>query len=580
MYGWIFTLNKDMEKIKLVKQETLWSINADTYSCFYNPLRKFEKDKIFYHSEDYFILVDGVIFNKQKLIQEAGGMDWLSTIINMYEEEGETFYDAFRGTFNGIVYDKKKEQIIAFTNHIGERTVFYYKEEDTIIIASNFNYIYNFLLENKFTYSLCTNAFESMLTFGYMLDESTYIAEIKRLFPGHFIKIKENALQVKQYFEFDSSKEIEIDENGAIELIDEYFRNAVKLEFDKDQEYGYQSLVDLSGGMDSRMVAFVSKEMGYDNVLNISYSQIGSYEKKITEQVELLLNHDYIHKALDSASFLYEVDEIVKQNYGLGYFAGITGGKQLLETLNMNAIGIEHTGLLGDVYYGSFSSKVYHEKAYFDKEFRVSQLLEINLSKTVLDRYKNHEMFCFYTRGLLGGLGTHLIRQNYTETFSPFEDVDFLTLSHKLPLALRVDGHIFRKWAIKKYPITGEILYASTMCRIDESDLKIKLKSKLRSFITIHIRKFLYSMGLVDKKNSKKSMNPFEYWYETNPDLRKFIFNYYRENIHLINKYPNIGDRLKTIQEKGNTIDKMIMMTVISVLKQYFNAGTSVPIKE
>lgn len=42
-----------------------------------------------------------------------------------------------------------------------------------------------------------------------------------------------------------------------IDMLDEKFRAVVKLEFDKDIEYGYKYLVDLSGGLDSRMTSWV-----------------------------------------------------------------------------------------------------------------------------------------------------------------------------------------------------------------------------------------------------------------------------------------------------------------------------------
>lgn len=43
---------------------------------------------------------------------------------------------------------------------------------------------------------------------------------------------------------------------------------------------------------------------------------------------------------------------------------------------------------------------------------------------------------------------------------------------------------------------------------------------------------------------------------------------YYEENIDYVED-EEINEYLKTIQKKGNVLDKMVMMTVLSIYKQY-----------
>lgn len=67
--------------------------------------------------------------------------------------------------------------------------------------------------------------------------------------------MKDGSKEITQYYSLDNSHvKQDMTAEDAVELIDRYFRQAVKREFDKDKEYGYEHLVDLSGGLDSRMV--------------------------------------------------------------------------------------------------------------------------------------------------------------------------------------------------------------------------------------------------------------------------------------------------------------------------------------
>ena len=64
-------------------------------------------------------------------------------------------------------------------------------------------------------------------------------------------------------------------------------------------------------------------------------------------------------------------------------------------------------------------------------------------------------------------------------------------------------------------------------------------------------------------------MNPLEYWYNTNNDLKTFQDTYFKENIDRI---PNKG--LKSDCQKlynlGNAIEKNQVLTLLSALKLNF----------
>lgn len=552
-------------KDKIVNAENI----GNTEYCFlYDRGNKFLNDKIVLNTEYYFIILDGVIFNKAELMEQFHEKNWESLVLTLFQKYGMQGIDKLRGSFNGIIIEKKEEKITAFVDQLGERPIFYYNGEDEVIIASNFNKIIDILKREKIQYTPDKEAIKQLLYFGYMVDNRTCIEQIRRIFPGDYLQGENSKLEEKVYFRFENHNTIDLSSDELIERIDEIFVKALKQELDKDIEYGYKSLMDISGGMDARTVCFAAKKLGYENITNICYSQMNAYERNIAEDMIRYLGNDYLFKSLDNVSFLYSIDEIVKENYGLSYFIGITGGRDFLKVLNPNEFGIEHTGILGDVYEGSFNSKPIYEKPYINPKYRFSQLLDIDLDMSFMERYDDNELFKFYTRGVLAGTSTHLIRQNYFETYSPFENIDFLKLMFSIPLEQRIDGRIYMKWVNKKYPEAMKFTYSGTMCKPNSG----VIVRKLRTLWNIILAKFIIplhkTIAFDSEWNYKGTMNPMEYWYEKDNHVREFVELYYQKTIDFV-KNQEIKCHLENIYREGNAKDKMNMLTVLSIYKQY-----------
>ena len=73
-------------------------------------------------------------------------------------------------------------------------------------------------------------------------------------------------------------------------------------------EYGYNHICSLSGGLDSRMTAIVAHEMGYDQQLNITFSQSDYLDETIAKQIASDYGHNWMFKSLDNGIFLFDID--------------------------------------------------------------------------------------------------------------------------------------------------------------------------------------------------------------------------------------------------------------------------------
>lgn len=530
----------------------LANINGELFTIE-NFNNRFTRDKISYENDRYLIISDGVILNKNELIQDKKE---LSQLILDYLEKGEhTFFKNFIGPFNGAYLDKRNDIILAWGNQTGDSAIFYYFDENRNLIVSNdFNMIYNEVHNKGLCCEFNDEAGFHILSFGYIADDSTFIKKIRRLQAGKYLRYHNGSISVKEYHRFNKDN---IDENitmkDAVETVDRYFRLAVKRCFDKDLEYGYKAhLSDLSGGLDSRMTTWVAHEMGYKNIVNLHYSQSMSLEYKYCSEIAKQLGHELYIKNLDDASFILDIEEMVYRNYGMSYYAAITGGNQMLKSLNFDRFGLEHTGQLGGLLGGAYINTRSAENI-DEKSIKYSQRIPFSIDTS---SYSCHELMALYVRGFNGILASHYLRKDYTYAVSPFLDPDFIQVYLGIPESMRAGHKLYLKWIATKYP----------------DALKFKSTRNKFSFIKRCIRKthaILTNTGLMKPYADYANMNPFDYWYKTNGTVYSFINSYYHNNISILKDFPDLLARTKQMFDDGNTIEKLMALTVIAAKKLY-----------
>ncbi len=126
-------------------------LNED-YFVSYDFGSKFIEDKICVNNDNFIIVLDGVIFNCAELKQKYSS-DWDVTIEKMYLEYGDTFFNEFRGSFCGVLYNKKTKKWIIYSDHIGSKHVYYAVFNDYVVISSNIAKLYDFFKINNIQYS-------------------------------------------------------------------------------------------------------------------------------------------------------------------------------------------------------------------------------------------------------------------------------------------------------------------------------------------------------------------------------------------------------------------------------------------
>lgn len=552
---------------------------VDGYVVKRATLNKFVQDKTLHQDGHCLYVLEGVVLNKCSLYAEYQVHSIEDLLAAMYREAGECFFEQFRGSFSGAVYDKEKRAWIVFTNHYGDNIVYYYHQGKRLVLGSQMNYLLDALQANGCVYHLDERAVHAMLTYGFMSDDFTYAREIKRLLPGHYMKITEDGVSVKQYYRIrQDAYDLKGKAEGEIvEEMDRLFREAVRLEYEKDREYGYRHLTQLSGGLDSRMNLWVAQDMGYEDILCMTFAQSGCTDELVAKEIAAYLGRELLVWPLDNARHMMKVDEYVAMNYGTAIYSGIGAEGEILHTMNMERFGLVHTGQMGDVIAGCFLKDAAEWSDMSVGGVYSHRIIDAN-EKISEIKFGNREEYLLFIRGYMGCLSSHLYTRNYTEVASPFLNIEFYEYCLSIPLDLRIDHRIYKKWILRKYPKAADFIWEKLGRKITEKEKKNYAR---RLWAAVKNPKlFLWKLGFhVDLgEGTFTGMNPMDLWWEENAILRKYVEGYYAREIERGILSEEARKDLELLYQEGTLSEKAQVLTVLGAVRYYFSrdkdAGT------
>jgi len=587
MPGFILYIGKEgfTFPVETRKKLVVNRVDGVNYSLERRTVNKFMGDRLFLDDQDAVIVVEGVVLNNRQLVAKYAADDWGHCVKLMYLRNGESFFNEFRGSFSGAFYDKRKDKWLIYTDHIGDKQVFYTKTPDGYLFGSEIGFLVETRKKNGLPVSIDETGCYMSLTHGFCIDDKTLVKEVHKLIAGHYYRLSPEGFSICHYHQFDNTPDQQLTEKEVIEGIDRLFRNAIRLQFEKDRDYGYRHLACLSGGLDSRMTVWVAHQMGYTDQLNITFSQSGYLDFSVAQQIAIDLHHDWLFKPLDGGDCIDMIDDITPITYGSANFFGLAHGKSMEDLINYDPFGIIHTGQIGDSIIGTF-----FKKNEFNPEYKLGQsaysveLIERLSDYQIQEDYKNEEIFCLYTRAFTGADQGLLTFQENSESCSPFIDVDFLEYCYKIPLKLRYGHKIYFDWILQKYPGAAEYVWEHTGEKIKPFENKeLKYTQVMGKRIPIPGNpefpgwlkgSILRRLGLRKKGQkpktivlaNKNNMNPVDYWYQTNPRLKEFMDHYWEDNQNWIPE-GQIKDDMTHLYNDCVLFDKFQCLSVLSAMK-------------
>lgn len=521
---------------------------------------KFNEDKLFVKLNEYIIVLDGVILNKNKLLKEYASNSWAELILQLYQKFETKFPQLLRGEFNGAVYNTLDKTLYAFTNQGATKPVFWLAHDNCIACSSSYYQLADWMKEWKIQPELDETGVYCQLSYGYFIEEYTYLKNIKKLKAGNYLLYKGGKVEVDHYQTYNALPKHGLNDKETIAGLNEHFLNAVQMEYEKDLEYNYKHLSTLSGGLDSRANMILAHKLGFKDNYAITCSQSNYQDESISRQIAEDYNWKHFFLPLDNAAHLMEPQKQVDYSEGTVFFAGAAQHRILMEKTDTNGYGLLHSGQLGKL--GGFVLNPFQEKPDVSKKAISNKLIPKAAEKLrhIEDRYNSLEVMLLYNRTFNHTNTGYFVSEDFTYMVSPFYDVDFLEFSIAMHESQKTKERIYIDWWKQLHPEILNYRWAGL-------NLKPNAHWKMKYGKYINLVRNGFQRKIL-KQEHKYQMTPEDYWYKQYVELRKVSETLFDQYINILSPWPEIKTDATDLFKNGNYAEKSEVLTVLLTLNR------------
>ena len=212
--------------------------------------------------ESMWIVYNGEIFNHASLrpeLEHAGHRYRTrcdtETILHAYEEYGPASLDRYRGMFAFALWDSRDRTLFCARDRLGIKPFYYWWDGALFAFASEIKAL---LAHPKISATLETDAVAESLAFGYTSGEQTLFRGIRKLMPGHWLRLdaRSGKLVIERYWDVPRGQTPEkYDEREWIAECRRRLEETVEMRLMSDVPLG----TFLSGGVDSSAITAIAQ---------------------------------------------------------------------------------------------------------------------------------------------------------------------------------------------------------------------------------------------------------------------------------------------------------------------------------
>ncbi|MFT5665984.1 MAG: asparagine synthase (glutamine-hydrolyzing) [Vicingaceae bacterium] len=237
----------------------------------------------------YSIVFNGEIYNHKVLKADLTEKGYIfkndsdtEVLLNGYDFYGTAFLNKLNGFFAFVIYDKKEKTSLVVRDRFGIKPLLFYKKENAFYFASEMKA----LLEYDIPREIDHTSLYTYLQLNYVPEPHSMIKGVKKLEPGHYLKIDaQNRVQKIPFYQLDYPK---VGENYA-----DLTYNSAKNKFldilDRSVEKRMVADVPLgtflSGGIDSSLITALAAQ----KVPSLSTFSIGFKDDPHFDETEYAL---------------------------------------------------------------------------------------------------------------------------------------------------------------------------------------------------------------------------------------------------------------------------------------------------
>jgi len=233
-----------------------------------------------FSSEDgrYTLVYNGEIYNFRALRADLEKMDYqfhtqsdTEVVLKSYLHYGTAFLNKLNGFFALAIYDHKEKSTLIARDRYGIKPLIIYSHDDYFLFASEMKSLICFDLPKELDHSSIFN----YLQFNYIPEPHSIFVGVKKLEPGHYLKIdSDNKFQKIPFYHLNYPRIEEGYSKMSYEEAQKTFLQLMESSVEKRLVSDVPIGTFLSGGIDSSLVtAIAAQKVKHLNTFSIGFSE-------------------------------------------------------------------------------------------------------------------------------------------------------------------------------------------------------------------------------------------------------------------------------------------------------------------
>ena len=275
-------------------------------------------------TERYSIVFNGEIYNHKTLKSDLTAKGYVfknesdtEVLLNGYDFYGTAFLNKLNGFFAFVIYDKKEKTSLVVRDRFGIKPLLFYKKENAFYFASEMKALLEYDIPRKIDHT----SLYTYLQLNYVPEPHSMIKGIKKLKPGHYLKIDaQNRVQKIPFYQLDYPKTEENYAEVTYSQAKSKFLDILDRSIDKRMMADVPLGTFLSGGIDSSLITALAAQ----KVQNLSTFSIGFKDDPHFDETEYALavakkyntnHHVFSLSRKDLLQSLYETLEYIDEPF-------------------------------------------------------------------------------------------------------------------------------------------------------------------------------------------------------------------------------------------------------------------------
>jgi asparagine synthase (glutamine-hydrolysing) len=205
----------------------------------------------------YCIIYNGEIFNFKELRDglRSKGVRFQSesdteVLLQLFIHEKEKCLNRLNGFFSFCIYDKADQSFFLARDRYGIKPLLYLFDEDKFLFASEMKAMLCYGIDKTLDYT----SLYTFLQLNYSPAPHTIFSKVKKLLPGHFIRVSRGKIDIQSYYQIPFNEE-KLNHPISYDQAKEKFKGLVESAVQKRLVSDVPLGSFLSGGLDSSIVA-------------------------------------------------------------------------------------------------------------------------------------------------------------------------------------------------------------------------------------------------------------------------------------------------------------------------------------